>query len=220
MPRSQKLTICVPDTNSLIHLRNVIVMNRDACLWLWDEFEIKVAEKIRDEIRDKNAHNPALKVGSIDGKLTKSITGLDFNLELMEKCFLEKFAIEFKPDRDLGERNNSQVALQLIVKGNAQNVIFLTDELKCVRKNEGFVWKIFESYPIGTIWNSLDFLLYLYFRHKRFLYDQALDAIRNVNQKIGGKDAEIQNRLVKYSKSLKLIQEAKAKLPNLWSAGN
>lgn len=220
MPRSQKLAICVPDTNALIHLRDVTVAGRDACLWLWDEFEIRIAEKIRDEVRDKGSHNPALKVSKIDRRLTESIVSLNFDLNRMENCFLEKLSIDFTPGRDLGERNNSQVALQLLVQSQARNVIFLTDELKCVRANEGFVWKIFDSYPVGTIWNALDFLLYLYLRHKRFLYDQALDAIRNVNQKIGGKDAEIQNRLVKYSKSLKLIQEAKAKLPGLWSAGN
>ena len=217
MPRTSKLAVCLPDTNSLIHLRDVTVAGRDACLWLWDEFEIRIAEKIRDEVRDKNARNPALKVGSIDKKLTKSIVPLEFNLDLMEKCFLENFDTEFQPDRDLGERNNSQVALQLVIQSKARSVIFLTDELKCVREKEGFVWKIFDTYPIGVIWNALDFLLYLYLRHKRFVYAQALDAIRDVNIKIGGKPDEVRKRLVKYSKNLELIQEAKQKLPALWS---
>jgi hypothetical protein len=217
MPRTQKIAVCIPDTNSLIHLRDVKIVGRDACLWLWDEFEIKIGEKIREEVRDKAAHNPALKVSSIDGRLTKSIVELDFDLDAMERCFLDKLGVDFTPGRDLGERTNSQVALQLLVQSKARNIIFLTDELKCVRENEGFVWKIFNTYPVGIIWNALDFLLYLYMRHKRFLYEQALDVIRLVNIKIGGKNEEATKRLAKYTKSLQLIQEAKAKLPGLWN---
>lgn len=216
MPRTYSRVICVPDTNALVHLRYVRVMERDACLWLWDEFDIKVGNEIPRELQEIAAKNPNLAPGGIARRLNQSVVEMDFNLKRMENCFLDPINIHFGDNRDLGERINSQIALQLMANNSARGIIFLTDELKIMRPNIGFVWAVFNTYPIGLVWNSLDYLLYLFFRHQRFLYPQAEDAIRDVNSRIGGNSEVLSTRLTVYTKRLRAINTARQRLPALW----
>lgn len=214
MPRTVPRVICVPDTNALVHLRSVSVAGRDACLWLWDEFEVRVGDQIPREVQNMAGNKMA--PGQIGGKLRSSVVQLDHALARMEGCFLEPLGIRFAADEDMGERMNSQLALQLMARNSARHIIFLTDELKIMRPNIGFVWKVFNTYPIGLVWNSLDFLLYLFFRHARFLYQQAEDAIRDMNIKIGGNTEARLARLTDYNRRLSSIHTARQRLPMLW----
>ncbi len=216
MPRTVPRVICVPDTNALVHLRYVNVAGRSACLWLWDEFEVRVGNRIPREIQDIAGNNPELAPSQIRRKLGRSVVELDYALAQMERCFLDPLDTQFDADEDMGERINSQLALQLMARNSARHIIFLTDELRIMRPNIGFVWKVFNTYPIGLVWNSLDFLLYLFFRQTRFLYPQAEDAIRDVNTRIGGNTEAHMARLTDYTRRLNTINVARQRLPTLW----
>lgn len=135
----------------------------------------------------------------------------------MEQWFLEPLGFSFSAPDDLGERYNCQLGLQLIAQNAARQVIFLTDELKIMRENTGFVKVLFDTYPLGMVWNSLDFLLYLHLRHpNRFLYTQAEVVMREVNILIGGTTPVQVNRLANYTTRLRYIDAARARLTTLW----
>lgn len=216
MPRNKPPIVCLPDTNVLIHLRGVNVSNKSACLWLWDEFEVQISDEIPQELQNNTARNPDLEVREIARKVPSSVVPLKANLQLMERCFLQQIGIQFNDSYDLGERKNIQLAFQLIAQNQTRQTIFLTDELKAIHPITGFVSKTFEHYRLGIIWNSLDFLLYLYFRHKRIQFQDAQDAIREVNARIGGQAEVAVERLTAYNKRLSIIATARRQIPGLW----
>lgn len=149
------------------------------------------------------------------GKLNRSVAQLPEPLAKMEACFLGPLELYIDPtDKNKGERKNCQVSLQLVIQRLACQVIFLTDELRIVRT--GFIKHAFDAYPIGQVWSSLDFVLYLYLKHKRFDYETAEAIIQDVNSMIGGKDEDMLNRLSVYLKRLGVIESARRQLPNLW----
>jgi hypothetical protein len=207
MPRQKPPMICIPDTNTLIRLASIEILRRGAHLWLWDEFEVKVGNEIPHEARY---------LGQIKGKLNQSIIQLPYELAKMETIFLGLLGLYVDPtNKNLGERKNCQVALQLVTQKLACQVIFITDEIRIVET--GFLKDVFKSYPIGHIWNSLDFILYLYLKHKRFDYETAKLIIRDVNSWIRGTDDLMQKRLKDYLERLNYIDTARRKLPELWN---
>jgi hypothetical protein len=216
MPRNKLPIVCLPDTNSLIHLRGVIVANRSACLWLWDEFEVQISDEIPQELQNNAARNPDLEVREIARKVPASVVALKADLQLTERCFLHPIGVEFDDDYDLGERKNTQLAFQSIAQNQARQTIFLTDERKALEPETGFVYRVFNNYPLGIIWNSMDFLLYLYFRHKRIQFQEAEDALREVNGRMLGKPEVMAQRLTTYNKRLDLIAGARRRVPGLW----
>jgi hypothetical protein len=207
-PRSKPPLICIPDTNTLIFLAKIEILGRGAHLWLWDEFEVKVGDMIPHEARY---------LGQIKGKLNRSAIQLsEDELIRRENIFLGRLNLPVDPAmEDLGERKNCQVSLQLIIQKRAGQVIFLTDELRIVKKT-GFLGKVFDAYPIGNIWNSLDFILYLYLRYQRFSYEIAKVKIIDVNALIGGNAQEKITRLNEYMQRFEAINSARHQLPDLW----
>lgn len=218
MPQVKPPTICLPDTNSLIHLRDIIVDNKRACLRLWDEFEVKISDEIPRELQRNENKNPDHKVPEINGKLANSVIALKADLNTTENCFLTPIGFGFDEGhaRDLGERKNTQLAIQLLAQNQTRQAIFLTDERKSIELTTGFVRGVFNNYPLGIIWNSMDFLLYLFFRHRRYQYLKAQDDIREVNRRIGGKTEVAVKRLTNYSKRLSTIDGARQQVPILW----
>jgi hypothetical protein len=93
---------------------------------------------------------------------------------------------------------------------------FRADEITILKEDVGFVKLLFDTYPIGRIWNTLDFLLYLYLRHTKFHEQEAEAALRTVNTLIGGKDVVMRQRLVAYIRRLKCISAARSQLNKLW----
>jgi len=212
MPNTRSPLICVPDTSSLIHLRDVEIAGRNARLWLWDEFEVHIGDAIRVEA----ARHADLMRGQLKRKLLRSVMSLQPDKDRMEQGFMEPLNIYLGPLDDLGERDNCSVALQSVIRNKACQVIFLIDELRIMRTRTGFVKSLFDCYPIGLVWNSLDFLLYLYLRHKRFLYILAENAVRTVNARIGGQPEVMEQRLSTYIRQLRCIDSARSRVPELW----
>jgi len=212
MPRRKSPLICIPDTNTLIHLRDVEIAGRNARLWLWDEFEVRVGGVIPQEA----ARHPNLMQGQLRKKLEHSVIVLKLQQDRMEQGFLGPLGMSLSQTNDMGERQNCSVALQLVIQNGARQVIFLTDELRIVYPETGFVKQLFDSYPLGWLWNSLDFLLYLYLRQRRFTYEEAENAVRTVNARIGGKQTVAIDRLKTYIQRLQCIDAARQHLPVLW----
>lgn len=217
MPPVKSSLVCVPDTNVFVHLRDIKLSNRDACLWLWDEFDIKVSDEIPREVQTFASRDSVLTPTSIKNRLNRSIISLKEDLAKMENCFFAPLNVFFTKSADLGERKNSLLSLQLVANNSVRYLIFLTDELKTTRPT-GFIGNTFDTYRVGTVWNSLDFLLYLYFRQPRITFLEVKAAIRDVNSRIKGEAVEAGARLVKYNKRLDTIKGAKEKLPVLWKA--
>ena len=36
--------LCLPDTNSLIHMHDIYVVNKKLWEWLWEEFDVRLSE--------------------------------------------------------------------------------------------------------------------------------------------------------------------------------
>jgi len=118
-------------------------------------------------------------------------------------------------DKDKGERHNCCVAFEAVMSGEYRQVIFLTSELKATDlKRDGFLSSVFDTFPIGQIWSSLDFVLYLFLRHRRrFPFREAEDALRDINSRIKGRKEVVMQRLTDYNRKLKQIEQALLQLP-------
>ena len=101
------------------------------------------------------------------------------------------------------------------MSGEYRQVIFLTSELKATDlKRDGFLSSVFDTFPIGQIWSSLDFVLYLFLRHRRrFPFREAEDALRDINSRIKGRKEVVMQRLTDYNRKLKQIEQALLQLP-------
>lgn len=216
MPKKQKSTLlCIPDTNSLIHMRNIDVANKKLWLWLWEEFDVKLSEAICNELHD----HPDLNDKGMENKCKNSVwnfRGPESRLKKLKEALVEHFNIQLNGRENQGECHNCCIALEAILSGAYRQVIFLTNELKTTDpKRDGSLFRVFDNFRIGEIWSSLDFVLYLFTRHRnRFHFKIAKDALNDINGRIGGKtknDVPVE-RLRLYNNKLKKIDETLSQL--------
>lgn len=220
MPNKQKSTLlCIPDTNSLIHMRDINVANKKLWLWLWEEFDVRLSETICDELRD----HPDLTDSGMENKCRKSVWSFrekKNTLKKLEEVFVQHFDIKLRGKENQGECHNCCVALDAILSGTYRQVVFLTNELKTTdSKRDGSLFRVFNNLPIGNIWSSLDFVLYLFARHRnRFRFQIAEGALKDINGRMGGRHNFKHNvpteRLTCYKRKLKKIDESLSQLPS------
>lgn len=193
-----KPLLCVVDTNSLIHMRNIRVARRYLGLWLWREFTVGVSDKIIEEIQRPRKIAPE---SDVQRKCVKSNWRFQNQIDDLENVFLQPFYPNLEGCRNKGELHNCCVALEAILSDKHRQVIFLTDELHSTNpRKKGFIYSIFDTYPIGKIWSSLDFILYLFLRHrKNFPLPEAENVLRDVNSRMGGKVEDVQKRLITFN---------------------
>lgn len=206
MPNRQKSALlCIPDTNSLINMSDIEVAKKDLRLWLWVEFDVKLSPTICTEIQN---HQDLAK-GGIQKRCNKSVWNFTVRLDQLEKIFLQPFYHNLDSRKDRGERHNCCVALDAVSSGEYRQVIFLTDELKSTScKRNGFLFRVFDAFPIGRIWSSLDFVLYLFLRHRnRFPFKIAQDVLRRINREVGGTENAIEKRFIDYNYKLEKIKK-------------
>lgn len=205
--------LCVVDTNSLIHMRDIRVARKDLGLWLWREFTVRVSDKIIDEINTPRRYRPS---SLIQRKCTKSNWSFQNQIQNLENAFIQPFYPIHEGEKNKGELHNCCVALEAILSGKHRQVIFLTDELHSTNQDkEGFIFRIFDTYPIGTIWSSLHFILYLFLRYRNeFPLNKARDALRDVNLRMSGKEEVVQKRLLAFDDKLKQIDQTLSQLQN------
>lgn len=218
MPKKQKSTLlCIPDTNSLIHMRNINVANKKLWLWLWEEFDVRLSETICNELHD---HSELTDQG-MENKCKKSVwsfRGQESKLKKLEQAFVQHFNIQLNGKKNQGECHNCCVALDAILSGSYRQVIFLTNELKTTDpKRNGSLFRVFDNFRIGEIWSSLDFVLYLFARHRnRFRFQIAEGALKDINGRMGGRTRNDipAERLRCYNNKLKKINETLSQLPS------
>lgn len=224
MPKQQKSALlCIPDTNSLIHMRNIDVGNKKLWLWLWEEFDVRLSETICNELHD----HPELTDQGMENKCKNSVwnfSGPKSRLKKLEQAFVQQFNLKVNDRENQGECHNCCVALDAILSGTHRQVIFLTNELKTTDpKRDGSLFRVFNNFRIGEIWSSLDFVLYLFARHRnRFHFKIAEGALKDINGRMGGKTRNDvpAERLRCYNKKLETINETLSQLlpyPNIRS---
>lgn len=206
-----KPLLCVVDTNSLIHMRGIQVARKSLGLWLWREFTVGVSEEIIKEIQRQKKF--ALE-NRIQRQCVKSKWRFQNHADLLECVFLPPFYPNTANSKNRGELHNCCVALDAILSGKHRQVIFLTDEINVtdLSKN-GFIARIFDTFPLGRIWSSLDFIVYLFLRHRKdFPLPEAKNALRDLNARICGDPIEAQSRLIAFNKKLRQIDQILSQL--------
>ena len=133
----------------------------------------------------------------------------------LESSLLQHFNVELGGNKDRGECHNCCVAFEAIRKGDYRQVIFMTDELHSTTPNgKDFLYKVFQTFPMGRIWTSLDFVVYLFMRHRNhFPINSAKSVLKDINNNVGGKKDIIRDRLKKYNQKLHKIDRTLLGLP-------
>ena len=208
-----KPLLCVVDTNSLIHMRGIRVARKDLGLWLWQEFTVKVSDKIIEEVQRPGKYRPS---SDVQRRCTKSRWEFQNEIKKLENAFLHPFYSNLEGDKNKGELHNCCVALEAVLTDKHRQVIFLTDELHTTNPGKrGFIYEIFDTYPIGEIWSSLHFILYLFLRHRtKFPLHEARDVLRDVNLRMRGKEDVVPDRLLIFDNKLKQIDQTLSQLQN------
>ena len=192
--------LCIADTSSLIYLSEVELAGRSLHRWLWDEFKVRYSQAVWEEIQ-----RHAAKMGRDARTIKRDGERYVWNLPRITTCEQAIFAPPFyrvievgrcrkcrRPFRerrrfeptlgvpeDEGERHNCCVALEAVLQGRYKQIIFLIDDHRAVRD---YIAPILEVFPLGQVWSSLDFVLYLFLRHrKRIPEATAKAALRDVN---------------------------------------
>ena len=206
-----KPLLCVVDTNSLIHMRDIRVARKDLGLWLWQEFTVKVSDTIIQELQSPRKYRPS---HHVQRKCTKSRWTFQNQIDKLENAFLQPFYPNVEGDKNKGELHNCCVALEGVLSDRYRQVIFLTNELNSIDPDQnGFIFRIFDTFPIARIWSSLHFILYLFLRHrKRFPLHEARDVLRDVNLRMRGKEDIVPDRLIAFDNKLKQIDRTLSRL--------
>ena len=223
--------VCIADTSSLINLSDVQLARRSLHKWLWDEFEVRFSKAVLEEIgrhkkdmgRDGSRRQWEKHVWSYNTIRTCERTlfsSLTRRVEVgrCRRCNQRIWREQrFKPDldnpQDRGERHNCCVSLNIVRDGNfRRQVIYMTDDQRAIRD---YVRPVFDVFPLGTIWSSLDFVLYVFVRHRpRIAFDEVLTTLRDVNAKGvgGGQPPTLVRRLTAYNERAKYINRVLAQI--------
>lgn len=228
--------LCIADTNSLIWLSEVELADKSLPRWLWDEFNVKYSLAVWEEIR-----RHAEKMGRDARAVRRNGERYVWDLPTVTTCEWALFAPPFyrtiKTGRcrecqraflkrqlftpcldtheDRGERHNCCVALDAVLEGSHKQVIFLTDDLRAVRD---YVAPVFEIFPLGQIWSSLDFVLYLFMRHRKHipratveaaLWDVSTAGLADHSREAGERQ---RHRLISYFQKAKRIDQVLAQI--------
>lgn len=210
-------TLCIVDTCSLIYMSDVKLANKLLHKWLWDEFEVGYSQVVFDEInrhkmtmigneRRRNWSNYVFSHPTIatsertlfGSVLTRNIEAGTCKLCRQPIVGEQNFTPDLTQPEDKGERHNCCVALEAVVSRKYLRVIFITDDFRAQRD---YIIPIFEKFPLGEIWSSLDFVTYLFLRYRnRIPLDEALSVLRDVNAKnpIGDNASKSARRLTSY----------------------
>ena len=195
-------------------MRDIRVARKELRLWLWQEFTVKVSDTIIEEVQRPRKHRPS---HHIQKKCIKSKWTFQNQIDKLENVFLQPFYPNVEGDKNKGELHNCCVALEGVLSDKYRQVIFLTNELKSIDPDQnGFIFRIFDTFPIARIWTSLHFILYLFLRHsKEFPFSEAKNALRDVNSRMRGEAVSAQHRLVNFNNKLKQINQTLLQLRDI-----
>lgn len=216
--------LCIVDTCSLINWQEVELGKRTLYSWLRDEFEVQYSRAVWDEIR-QHRHQIESRVirrrgedfvweysaiSTCERALFTPFISRTVEAGICRQCGQtiwreQAFTPDLTDTRDRGERYNCCIALDIVRTGTYRQVVFLTDDRRAI---QSYVTPVFETFPLGQIWTSLDFVLYLFMRHRsRIPLNEVMDVLRDVNAQAatGQESPKIARRLTIYQKKAQRI---------------
>ena len=134
-----------------------------------------------------------------------------------ENLILNQFSPNGDPCKNRGERYNCALALYLVRRRHASQVILLTDDMKAHR---GLIDWYESRFKTTKTWTSLELLLHIYLVvFPKWPYAQAYSALRLINPHIAGTQQEMTKRLSKYRDYLKELDSMLKALPSVRKRG-
>ena len=171
------MDILIPDTSSLINIREVYVGQTHIIDVLNQLFNVQVSREIPHEIR---RHREELE--DYDKQMLQFVRQARryFPHEQdYEDLIFNTFSPNGNPDKNRGERYNCALALYLARRRYAGQIIMLTDDMKAHR---GLINWCESRFKTVKTWTSLELLLHIYFVvFPKWSYDRAYSALREVN---------------------------------------
>ena len=209
------MDILIPDTSSLINIHEIYVGRIHIIDVLNQLFNVQVSREIPHEIRrNKN------KLGCYGKPMLQFVRQARryFPYEQdYEDLIFNKFSPKGNPCNNRGERYNCALALYLVRKQYAGQIIMLTDDMKAHR---GLINWYESRFKTTRTWNSLELLLHIYLVvFPKWSYAQAYSALRRINPHIAGTQQKMTQRLNKYRDYLKELDSMLKALPSVKKRG-
>lgn len=192
--------LCIADASSLIYMKELQLSRRSLHRWLWDEFDVKFSQVIWGEMENnlhhldddrrwfrRNGARSVYQMRAIDTweralfspPLYRKVQGAKCRRCGQVAWAKQEFTPNLDEPEDRGERHNCCVALAALASDRYKQVIFLTDDLRGVRD---YADDVFNTFPLGQIWSSMDFVTYLFLRHRgRILLEEVRGVLRDIN---------------------------------------
>lgn len=205
------MDILIPDTSSLINIREVYVGRTHIIDVLNQLFNVQVSREIPHEIR---RHREELE--DYDKQMLQFVRQARryFHCDRdYEKILFDQFAPKGNPCKNRGERYNCALALWLVRRRYSGQVIMLTDDMNARR---GFIGWYERHFKTAKTWTSLDLLIHIYLvMFPKWSYIQAYSALKRVNPNVAGTREVITSRLSKYRDYLKLLDSMLKDMPSV-----
>ena len=192
--------LCVVDTCSLIYLSDIELAHYALHKWLREEFDVRYSQvvwekEIRFQMRRMGKDGDWLRCNGEkliwpNSRIKSHEAALFSSAIEAGRCWYCNYVVPkewmytpgSKNHKDRGERHNCCVALDAVLTNKYPEVIFLTDDIKAIRK---YINPVFSMIRLGQIWCSFDLVLNLFTRYRETIdLNMALDALRDINGKI------------------------------------
>ena len=214
-PNRKRMDILIPDTSSLINIHEIYVGQIHIIDVLNHLFNVQVSREIPHEIRRRRD-----KLGCYGKPMLQFVRQARryFPHEQdYEDLIFNKFSPNGNPCNNRGERYNCALALYLVRRRYAGQVIMLTDDMKAHR---GLIDWYESRFKTTKTWTSLELLLHIYLVvFPKWSYAQAYSALRLINPHIAGTQQEMTKRLSKYRDCLKELDSMLKALPSVRKRG-
>ena len=214
-PNRKRMDILIPDTSSLINIHEVYVGQIHIIDVLNQIFSVQVSREIPHEIRRRRD-----KLGCYSKPMLQFVRQARryFPHEQdYEDLIFNQFSPNGNPRNNRGERYNCALALYLVRRRYAGQVIMLTDDMKAHR---GLIDWCESRFKITKTWTSLELLLHIYLVvFPKWSYAQAYSALQLINPHIAGTQQEMTKRLSKYRHCLKELDSMLKALPSVRKRG-
>ncbi len=203
------MNILLPDACSFIYLSDIFIGNQHITNFLTRTFHVNTSTEVFWELRRQRK-----RIVPYDQEILQLVSSTRkrfYRQQDYEDVLFRNFSPKGNPDKNRGERTTCSLALYLVRKRLANQVIILTDDMKAV--NGLIEW--FEKHFIGVdVWGSLDLLLHLYLTtFPKWPLAQTKAALRTVNSRIGGRDPV--KRLSDYNKRIQATNKMLRDLPGI-----
>lgn len=180
---SRQQVVVVSDASSIINLEQVELAGANLTRWLFREFPVEMSSTVHAEVVRHSTDSSSYRKRRRDD---------DFGR--LETLYLSGVpGVTLGVADDAGERHNCCLALEAIRRHRFGQCVFLIDDQRAIDK---FIKTTMSDFLAGVCWNSLDLVLYLYFRHctdhhNRITRTQAENALRDMVAVFGSQPSQL-----------------------------